>query len=479
MDSGQQNAQEPEKPEQSKDNPTDTQKSTSKFQKVKHWVALLGCNKKLLFVAIGVVLAVLAATPLLVNRAHNKAAERENEARRRQSQLQPPTQQQNAQDMGDGFSADPIKKGKALSNNLCTGTGSKQLTYAPMRAEDMSVIIPYGLMAGGHVTPIDHQYYWGKDQFGPVDSYTVLAPADGTIVDISYRPHNPSLYADSNKIKGDYRVVISYSCTFFSYFDLATSLSPDIQAQLPAGWEQSNPYQHPKAIPVKAGQVLGHIGGQGLDYAVWDTARPLKNFLVPLAYNNAEPWKIVTVNPLNYYTQTVKDKILPLYAGAVKPKDGVIDQDVEGTAKGTWFKAGTNGYHGAPGSSSYAVGHLSFASDTYDPTGYVFSTGDFQGQPQQFSIVDPSVKPEQVKVGSGTVKYQIAEWRHTLNGQQWFGSSPGDVKFSYGATKGTVLVQLLDKHSLKVEVFPDKTPGQVTDFTAAAVLYNRGDDATK
>src|SRR5665213_1451732 len=56
--------------------------------------------------------------------------------------------------------SDPSALGKELSGGKCSGTGSKQLTYAPMKAADIGVIIPMGTVAeGGHVTPIDHEYY--------------------------------------------------------------------------------------------------------------------------------------------------------------------------------------------------------------------------------------------------------------------------------------------------------------------------------
>jgi hypothetical protein len=386
----------------------------------------------------------------------------------------------NGDNAGDGYSSDAVEKGMALSRGKCTGTGSKELTSPPMRPADTSVILPYGLMASGHVTPIDHQYYWGKVQHGTPDQYDVLAPADGTIVDISYRSH-----AMGGGLKGDYRVVIAYSCTFFSYFDLATSMSADIAATLPAGWEQEANKSPSINYPVKAGQVIAKMGDQSLDFAVWDTSKPLTHFLVPTAYNNVEPWKIVSVPPMDYYSAAVKAAITPLYARTAAPMDGVIDQDVDGTAMGGWFKVGSNGYLGNGNSSSegggYWSGHLAFAKDYIDPEGgYVFSTGNWSGQAQQFGIITPSVKPDALTVESGMVKYQVGGWEHNIAGVQWFSTGPGAIKFTVPKNvSGTVLVQLMEKRLLKVEAFPGKTASQVTGFTSAAVTYNRGDDAVK
>ena len=58
---------------------------------------------------------------------------------------------------------DAIKAGKQLSNNRCSGQGATKLTQLPMKQDDYSVILPYGLMVGGHVTPIDHQYFSPRD----------------------------------------------------------------------------------------------------------------------------------------------------------------------------------------------------------------------------------------------------------------------------------------------------------------------------
>lgn len=391
--------------------------------------------------------------------------------------LTPTTDQMVAE--ADANSLDPMSKGLALSGNNCTGEGSKKLGSAPMRTEQMSIIIPYGLMAAGHVTPIDHQYYWGKVQMGNPDMYDVLAPGDGKLIQLQYRDRS----LDNGKVKGDYRGVIMYSCTFFSYFDLATSLSSDIQAQLPANWEKTNPYINTN-VEVKQGQVIGKVGGQSLDFAIWDTTKTLKNLLVPTAYNNREPWKVNTVAPLDYFTDDVKAAILPFYANQSLKQDGTIDQDIDGKAAGNWFLEGTNGYAGLfdfsqQSATPYWDGHLSFAHDHLDPTGWVFSSGNVKGQAVQYAIKSPTVTPSELGLTSGLVKYQLAQWNHTDgSGQSWLAQAPvSSIKMVPGQNQGTVLVQMLADRRIKVEVFIGKTPTQVTGFTNAAKIYDRGDNA--
>ena len=380
-------------------------------------------------------------------------------------------------DLGNVNSTDPVEKGKALSGGACSGTGSKKLGSAPMHPNELSIIVPYGLLAGGHVTPVDHQYYWGTEQFSAPDKYDVLAPGDGNIVTIQYRDRSQ----EGGKVKGDYRVVISYSCTFFSYFDLATSLSPDIQKQLPTGWEQGSNRNLNVKIPVKQGQVVGKIGGQGLDYAVWDTTKQLKNLLVPEAYNVAEPWKIVTVSPLDYYTDELKKQVLPFYGRTAEPRDGVIDQDVDGKFIGNWFVEGTYGYAGSAQftGGEYYKAHLAMVRNLYDPSSFMFSIGEYAGQPTQFAIKNASVTPDKADASSGIVKYELAQVAYVdENGAGWNAAKPAKkVTVVPAASKGTALVQMLENRKIKVEVFPGKTPAQVSGFTDAAKIYTRGEDA--
>jgi hypothetical protein len=381
-------------------------------------------------------------------------------------------------DLGSVVSTDPVQRGKALSNGQCSGTGSKKLGSAPMRPSDVSIVVPYGLLAGGHVTPVDHQYYWGKVQMGEPDTYDVLAPADGHIVGIQFRDHH-----GQGKVKGDYRVVISYSCTFLSYFDLATSLAPSVAAQLPKGWETGNQSVHIN-MPVKQGQVIAKMGAQSLDYAVWDTTKTDKNLLVPDAYNVAEPWKINTVNPLNYYTEAVKQQILPLYGRTVEPRDGVIGQDIDGKLVGNWFQEGSYGYAGYPqfmGQFDYFKGHLAMVHNLYDPSAYMFSIGSYasSGDAQQFIIKNPMVAPDKADATSGIVKYDLSVLTYTdQNGASWNGQGPAKAVTAHASnTMGTALVQMQSPRKVKVEVFPGKMPEQVTGFTSAAKIYTRGEDA--
>lgn len=376
------------------------------------------------------------------------------------------------------YSADAVSRGKYLSKNNCSGEGSKKLGSGPMRPADISIVEPMGLVAGGHVTPVDHEYYYAKNQAAAKSTYDVLAPADGTLVTVEVRPKGAAgVY--------DVRGVISYSCTFFSYFDLANSLSEEIAAKMPSGWDTKNNGPQAVSIPVKQGQVIAKVGGQSLDYAVWDTTKTLKGLLVAEAYNNYEPWKINTVAPLDYYADGAKNALLPFYVRSVDPRDGRIDFDIDGKAVGNWFKQGTNGYIGAFKEAdfnpmTYADGHFSMAPDFLNPnSGWVLSIGSIN-HGTQYAIKNPSVAPDKLDASSGVVKYELANYEHLdETGALWQGKSvPKSITLNTnGSTKATALVQMIGKRELKVQVFVGKPANQVSGFTDAAI-YTRGDGAT-
>jgi hypothetical protein len=374
----------------------------------------------------------------------------------------------NTSNLGDPNSTDPITKGKALSNGQCTGSGTKPLTHAPMNVQDVSDIQPMGLTVGAHVTPVDHEYYYGSNQNAPVDTYPVYADADGTIAAVE-KAQNGNYY--------NWWITIAHSCTFLSNYNLMTSIAPNILAALPAGWgPNSNGNVH---IPVKSGQLIGYVGHQSLDFQVWNTQVNLKGFLHPIAYNNAEPWKVNTVAPLDYFTTAVKSQILPLYVRTAAPLDGKIDYDVNGEAVGNWFLTGTNGYAGTgtPGSPGYYDSHLSLTYDYVDPTALIFSTGDYQGQQTQFAVMG-NIDWTKITPSSGVVKVQLASIMHeTSSGQVWSGQLAHNITMHPGSAQATALLQMTGDQTMKVEVFPGKTPAQVTGFDSSSKTYDRGQNA--
>src|SRR3989344_4341526 len=261
------------------------------------------------------------------------------------------------------------RAGMTLSAGRCEGTDKPKLTHLPMDMEDFAFIIPYGMTAGGHVTPIDHQYFTPTVFRSPRDTYEVRAMADARLVDIGERTTDKGT---------EYRLIFAMSCKLFYYYDLVTSLTPELKQAY---------VQRRVNIPIKAGQVIGRIGGQTLDFAVWDMDMRLTGFVVPEHYD-AEMWKIHTVDPLIYYTEDLKKEALSKYIRTAEPVSGKIDYDIDGMLVGNWFVEGSGGYipQDKQGGGEYWKGHLSLAYDHYDPTSIVVSIGDYGGEAMQFGV---------------------------------------------------------------------------------------------
>ncbi len=359
--------------------------------------------------------------------------------------------------------------GKELSAQHCVGSDKPLIPRLPMNQEDYAMILPYGLVVGAHVTPIDHQYFSPTDFNSAPDTYNVYAVADARLVGISTRQHNGfGDYADQTVT--DYRLVFAISCRLLYYYDLVTSLAPDIQAAYAA---QGNNID----LPVTAGQLIGKIGGQTLDYAVWDTEHKLTGF-VNLDDYSAEAWKQYTADPLNYYTDEAKALALAKYARQVEPRSGKIDYDVDGRLIGNWFQTGTHGYNGLRGESAgnYWTGHLSLAPDYLDPSAWVLSIGNWPGGAKQFAAKEDSPNPAEVSLETGLVKYTLVDYRSYVNGQNWDGMTlpTGPISLhKYPDVQGCFLVQMTATRNITAEAFPGKSCASVENFSDAAVTYER------
>lgn len=359
--------------------------------------------------------------------------------------------------------SEALKKGKSFSMGNCSGEGSVTLSVSPMKQEDFAFIEPYGLMIDAHVTPIDHQYFIPTVFHSPKDSYEVRAMADGKIIDIQHRASSPM---------GDYRLVFMHSCTFYTYYDLLTSIKPAILEEFDQN--QNNNSASGLNIPVKAGEVVGWIGGQTLDFAVWDMEKPLTGFVIPEHYSS-EAWKIYTADPYQYMTEKLKTLLMERNLRAAAPIAGKIDYDIDGRLIGNWFEEGTNGYQGT-GKKNYWDGHLSIVPNHLDPTAYMISTGDYNGKPGQFAIKGNKPDPKGVSVESGLVKYQLTDFEYQKkNGRPWDRNSlTKDLKLVESSQfYGVILVKMIEDRQIKVEIFPNKKPSQVVNFTSKAKIYER------
>lgn len=353
--------------------------------------------------------------------------------------------------------------------NNCSGTGIVSMRHSPMDLDEVGSIMPLGLLAGAHVTPIDHLYFYPKDMQHR-DAAAVYAMADGYIVDFSERTTN----VDTGTAKqGEYRIVMQHSCSFYSYFDLMTSMNTDLLQKLQAG---------DRHVAIKAGQELGRVGAQSLDTAIYNLDLKLPGFVNEESYK-AEPWKIHTDDFFKYFNEPIRSQMLALNPRKVEPYSGKIDYDIAGKLRGNWFEQGTNGYAGpaefANGASGhdgkgYWSGHFSIAPDAIDPTKIDISFGSYQGKATQFTALSALPDPAQVGPSDGMVKYELTEYKIMGGNVDQMHPAPTGTATGAIAVKGTVLLQVQSGGSkLRMEAFPGKTATQVTNFTNAAKIYVR------
>lgn len=350
--------------------------------------------------------------------------------------------------------------GQRMDSFGCNGTGRVTLTFAPMDVAAIEAIVPLGMIIPpGHITPIDHQYYYPKSwkpELRKEDLVDVFAPAAGVVTSIEVMSDFFSKGQDIGL--GDYRFIIHHSCTLYSIYIHLHELSPKLQTMIKARMP----------VQVAAGEKLGTA--TSFDFSLHDEDVTLTGFVVPKHYAS-EPWKLHTVDPFDYFTPELKETLLKKTVRLAEPRGGKIDYDVDGKLIGNWFVENTNGYAGVK-QPNYYESHLAFAPDAYDPSRYLVGLGKDSGLEGVFVVDGPD--PADVGVSSGIVTYRLLPLSYVdKTGAQW-----DRVSFVNGVflemsnpSAGVVLVQLLDARRLKLEPFPDAV--SASDFTDKAVIYER------
>lgn len=345
------------------------------------------------------------------------------------------------------------------SRGKCEGEGTRTFTHLPMDLGNIGEVLPYGVMVDAHVIPTSHGYIGPADYQSKRDAYPVYAAADGVIVNVSHRGQfigdNPD-----ERVTDEYQMYFEHSCTFYSYYDLLTSLSPEIEKEVGklTGFEGKG-----VRITVKGGQLVGRIGGQTVDFAVWNFEKEPAYFANPKSYLMDED-RFYLDDMFEYFEEPLKSQLLAKNKRTMEPRSGKVAYDKEGKLVGNWFKEGSGGFRGPPGEQGkaegrYWDGHLSISYDYIDPTQIIFSIGNFEGKSAQFSIKGNSPDPATIGIESGPIKYE-------LTSSVLPDSPPGYLQ-------GTVLLQLIEPTKLNLELFPGKTADEVNDFTSNTRIYHR------
>jgi hypothetical protein len=349
----------------------------------------------------------------------------------------------------------------AFSHGTCAGTGVVRYAASPMSIADIGEFTPLGVMTGAHVTPVDHQYLYPADLLAGRTHYNVYAPFTGNIVLIQPRVKQAGDVGTAPVGSVDYRVIFEGSCTYWVYYDLVTQLEPNILAAGGSALAANNSAN--VRVRVTAGQLIGRVGGQSLDLGTVNADITLAGLLVPAHYA-AEPWKVHSVDGLDYFDEPVRSQLIALSKRKASPIGGKIDYDVDGTASGNWFLLGTNGYGGltGEGGGNYWSGHLSLSYGNIDPALLDFSMGFPDGSSQQWAVRGNAPDPATVTATNALAKYEVTR-------------TPGDsVRTNANEpVVGVLLVQVLADRQLRVEFVPNTTAAAVSGFSTAARIYER------
>jgi len=352
----------------------------------------------------------------------------------------------------------------------CEGSGPVLFANSPMYMDDIAFLTPYGQVVGAHITPIDHMYFEPLDRSLGPDIYEVRAIQDGIIYDIGKR----EIFTDTGVKKdfADWRLDIAHNCTFTSYFDLMTSVIPEIEK----AYEDKKAGLGFNGLKIKAGQLLGYVGAQTLDFGVYDYEIVLPGFITPDLYDY-EYWKVHTVDPFKYFPDEISEKLLIKMIRTIEPRAGKIDYDVDGTLSGNWFEQGTNGYAGK-NLKNYWIGHLSIAPHEINPSYWRVGIGHLSVDDNIF-LIKGNTDPINITVNSGVVIYELYHSRMYKNDYniEWW-KEPKKEKDVYGVqylgdSKGIIMFQMIENRLLKSEVFIGKSKTDNVDFTSNAKLYVR------
>jgi hypothetical protein len=328
-----------------------------------------------------------------------------------------------------------------------------------------------GKVKDGHVTPTDHVYLAPLNQQAADNTTDVFMPADGTVTTIAAMPAEYIGDAKQQVAPEDHRLVIAHNCQYVSIFIHVHQLSDALKSALGGSLKPNE--QKQVSVELKAGDKLGKIGGNPVDWTLADAKQTLKGFITPSLYNG-ESWKIHAIDPISVYSGATKTSFIAKSLRLVEPYGGKIDYDQPGALIGNWFREGTNGYAGAS-QDRYYDGHLSIAPNSIDPASITVSIGNWSGKAAQMTVKG-KVDPAAVRAGSAAVKYELQSIAYQRpNGQAWSGGAyvRGMTVSAAGSFAGTILFQVLAGEKLRVETFPNKTAAEVTGFTSAAQTYVR------
>jgi len=339
--------------------------------------------------------------------------------------------------------------------------------YSPVNLEKTKVVVPFGLMAGNHVTPVDHQYFQNFNNLEPnIEVYSVDGGIVKNIQSMTGRYYDPGQNKEIEVT--DYRLTIDHPCEISSIYIHVAKLSEKLSKFAP----EKDSYTTVN-VEVNAGEIIGWYTSN-VDFNLVDNNFLLKGFVNP-EYYKSESWKVHVPPTFDYFTEDIKNKMIEKSLRSVEPFEGKFDHDIDGKLIGNWFEENTNFYEGL-NRENYWETHISISPDYIDPTYFIISLGNYEGRPAQFGTKTNSPFPSDVSTESGIIKYELTSYQYYVDNILWDRKSVAKgikAKSSESQVEGTVLFQLLEDRKLKVEIFPRKKGSEVNGFTINAKIYER------
>lgn len=379
------------------------------------------------------------------------------------------------------FKAIEIYKQKAGNNHGFPQSMTKckeplKLAVSPLNLGDLGLITPLGRMSDSHVTPTDHQYWApksikrGSDYTKLPAIYNVYSPAKGVIVQAE---NHTQVYSEENAPKiNDWRLIINHDCDVYTIYIHIDKLADEIYNRLGRKRDSRNgTTNYDVNIPVSEGQIIGKLAEHPLDFSVHDHNITLPGFLNPKRYEN-EYWKLHTVDPFNYFTDSIRSGLLAKVVREIEPRGGKIDYDMEGRLVGNWFRVG---YDPKNIDGRFWDAQMTIAYNVFDPSQIFISIGNFNGRSRQFAVRTNAPDPKDVGVGQ-TVKYEVVPFSYVdRNGQSWNEDryTPSVKLIPGNRIEGVITYKLEDKDTLKVEIFAGKKASEVANFDLNSQTYKR------
>jgi len=307
----------------------------------------------------------------------------------------------------------------------------------------------------------------------------IRSPVSGHIIALANRgeANTEGSFGGSTGEGYEVQYVIQASCDFYVILDHVVGVPAAIVEAL--GSSRSEMVR----IPVSAGELLGqHPDGLKTDVSVIDLTRgEIDGFIDPDSYYEGqygEVFKLYERDSFEYFDEPLRTRVAEKSLRELEPRGGFFAYDIEGTAQGSWFREGTNGFVGNPETQldAYWAGHLALVPDRVEVSKLRVSIGDaFNGEwnARQWGVSGDTPAFKAVTVVSGLTKYEL---RRLLPCD----GSPHDTKEARSRAlqcsqeyRGVLLIQLTDELTMRVEVFFDAELTDDLSFSGNARIYVR------